>query len=126
MSLWLMHYGVKGMDWGVRRYEDANGHLTELGKQRYAKYRMQSKDRRENKMAGNKGKNSIESKNDAYQERIDSYEERISSLEESLKDAKTNEQKAAIKKQISKLTDMIDELQAFIVRGEEFLNRGKE
>jgi hypothetical protein len=31
----LCHYGIKGMKWGVRRYETANGHLTEEGKLRY-------------------------------------------------------------------------------------------
>lgn len=33
---YLMHYGIKGMKWGVRRYEDASGHLTDAGKRRYA------------------------------------------------------------------------------------------
>lgn len=31
----LYHYGVKGMKWGVRRYEDKSGHLTPAGKKRY-------------------------------------------------------------------------------------------
>lgn len=35
-DLYLMHHGIKGMKWGVRRFEDANGHLTPEGKRRYA------------------------------------------------------------------------------------------
>lgn len=34
-DLYLMHHGIKGMKWGVRRYEDASGHLTPAGKRRY-------------------------------------------------------------------------------------------
>lgn len=35
-DLYLMHHGIKGMHWGVRRFEDDNGHLTPEGKRRYA------------------------------------------------------------------------------------------
>lgn len=36
----LYHWGVKGMKWGVRRYQNKNGTLTNAGKKRAAKKRM--------------------------------------------------------------------------------------
>ena len=33
----LMHYGIKGMKWGVRNFIDENGNLTQAGKERYQK-----------------------------------------------------------------------------------------
>lgn len=33
----LYHYGVKGMKWGVRRFQNKNGSYTALGKIRYNK-----------------------------------------------------------------------------------------
>lgn len=32
----LEHYGVLGMKWGIRRYQNADVTLTEAGKKRYA------------------------------------------------------------------------------------------
>lgn len=32
----LYHYGVKGMKWGIRRYQNSDGSLTEVGKSHYA------------------------------------------------------------------------------------------
>lgn len=34
---YLMHYGVKGMKWGVRRYQNADGSLTSAGQRRLYK-----------------------------------------------------------------------------------------
>ena len=31
----LYHYGIKGQKWGIRRFQDANGRLTDEGKRRY-------------------------------------------------------------------------------------------
>lgn len=32
---YLVHHGIKGMKWGVRRYQNEDGTLTEAGKKRY-------------------------------------------------------------------------------------------
>lgn len=34
---YLIHNGVKGMKWGVRRYQNKDGSLTDAGKKRYAR-----------------------------------------------------------------------------------------
>ena len=38
----LYHWGVKGMKWGVRRYQNKDGSLTNAGQRRY------ERDQREN------------------------------------------------------------------------------
>lgn len=35
---YLAHHGVKGQRWGVRRYQNADGSLTEAGKKKYNSY----------------------------------------------------------------------------------------
>lgn len=32
----LYHHGIKGMKWGVRRYQNSDGSLTSAGKKRYS------------------------------------------------------------------------------------------
>lgn len=34
----LHHSGIKGMKWGIRRYQNKDGSLTPLGKKRYGEY----------------------------------------------------------------------------------------
>lgn len=42
----LYHYGVRGMKWGIRKYQYADGSLTPLGRKRYAINRTPSKVKR--------------------------------------------------------------------------------
>ena len=65
----LMHYGVLGMKWGVRRFRNADGSLTKLGKKKSKRYekRLDKNQQRQAKMeneinkiyATNKGKNML-------------------------------------------------------------------
>lgn len=34
----LMHHGIKGQRWGIRRFENEDGTLTPEGKERYRKW----------------------------------------------------------------------------------------
>lgn len=44
----LYHWGIKGQKWGVRRYRNEDGTLTEAGKKRYSKSRFGIKDHAKN------------------------------------------------------------------------------
>lgn len=48
----LMHWGIKGMKWGVRRYQNKDGSLTPAGKKRYDKEMAKLKE--EEKIVKNK------------------------------------------------------------------------
>lgn len=41
---YIAHHGVKGMRWGVRRYQKPNGSLTAAGKKRYSRKDKWSED----------------------------------------------------------------------------------
>lgn len=55
----LYHHGVKGMKWGVRRYQNADGTLTNAGKTRYAR---DAREKEFNKYDSTSGKYYKESK----------------------------------------------------------------
>lgn len=38
----LRHYGIKGMKWGVRRFENPDGTLTSAGKERYYRHKTKN------------------------------------------------------------------------------------
>lgn len=44
MSTYIMHHGIRGQKWGVRRFQDAAGELTAAGKARYLEKRKRRDD----------------------------------------------------------------------------------
>lgn len=45
----LMHYGVKGQKWGIRRYQNKDGTLTNAGKRRYSTLEKNGSEKQEEK-----------------------------------------------------------------------------
>ena len=48
----LMHFGIKGMRWGVRRYQNKDGSLTPAGKKRYSENYSEQQRIRDRKLYG--------------------------------------------------------------------------
>ena len=105
----LRHWGVKGMRWGIRRYQNRDGTLTEAGKKRYAK--EMEKLKAEEKMLKNKER--TKAKLDKLEELRKSNEERKQNLGEG-KSKKTEDKKPEPPKMEKKaVKDMTtEELQA--------------
>lgn len=53
----LYHYGVKGMKWGIRRYQNKDGTLTAAGKRRAAK--QENKQRRKDRKQALKNRRNL-------------------------------------------------------------------
>lgn len=101
----LKHHGVIGMKWGVRRYQNKDGTLTNAGKKRYAK-----------ELAEVKEKERILKNKQKTQEKFDSLARRRKAAEEALgkneKIKKSPEQKS--KESIKSLSE--EELRAKVAR----------
>lgn len=78
----LMHYGIKGMKWGVRRYQNEDGSLTSAGKKR--------QDKRDQRAA-------------KYYDRANERQREIDSLNDSLKSTDKRFQKRKLEKEVKKL-----------------------
>lgn len=55
----LQHWGIKGMKWGVRRYQNEDGTLTEAGKKRYSENYSSQQRIRDKKIYGEGAVNRI-------------------------------------------------------------------
>lgn len=47
----IWHWGVKGMKWGVRRYQNTDGSLTDAGKKRYDRDVAANEKKKDNKLS---------------------------------------------------------------------------
>ena len=48
----LQHWGIKGMQWGRRRYQNADGSLTDAGKKRYDRDQRENKNKKKGNRVG--------------------------------------------------------------------------
>ena len=55
MEYELYHWGIKGMKWGVRRYQTKDGYLTDAGRKRYLRDSKENPDKYRPKGKGGKG-----------------------------------------------------------------------
>lgn len=101
----LMHWGVKGMRWGIRRYQNKDGSLTQAGKKRYDK-----------EMGKLKAEEKILKKRQKTQDKLNKLEAKrkeVKALREGKTISKEPEKKPA-KRSIKDLSD--DELRAVVNR----------
>lgn len=93
----LTHWGIKGMRWGVRRYQNKDGTLTTAGKKRYAKEMAKLKE--EERVAKNKQRT---------QAKLDKLDEKRREIE-AIKSGKPTPKLAEKKSQKPSIKDMSDE-----------------
>jgi hypothetical protein len=78
----LYHYGIKGQKWGVRRYQNKDGSLTDAGKKRYDDGPPQSKKERKALKKAQKewDKNFEKNYVDAYNKAVEKTDKLIADL----------------------------------------------
>lgn len=114
----LQHWGVKGMKWGIRRYQNKDGTLTAAGKKRYAQ--ELEKLRKEEQVLKNRKK--TQAQIDKLEAKRKKLAEERRALDEGEKTTKTKAltekvKEKAVAKKPRKVKDMTDdELNAAIAR----------
>lgn len=98
----LAHYGVRGMKWGVRRYQNKDGTLTAKGQERY------DRDKREN--AAKKKENRIDLSNPDpkrwAKEDLERTKKTVDATDNLVKEMRKLEQSTTAPKQVPKRMDL--------------------
>ena len=81
---YLCHYGIKGMKWGIRRYQNEDGTLTAAGKKRAASQAIKKADQeaREDRKNAYKNRRSLSDKEISDRVRRLEQEKKLKSLTE--------------------------------------------
>ena len=111
----LIHWGIKGQRWGVRRYQNSDGSLTPAGKKRYEK--EMGKLKAEEKVLKTKARTQ------AKIAKLDSKRQELEELRKQVNGDKDKKSKPDTKPAEKKLKDMSDE--ELLQRLERFKNEAK-
>ena len=110
----LYHHGIKGMRWGVRRFQNEDGTLTAQGRQRYKDYRSDQSTRRSLTRHVAADKKNLKARGEAMNEVTKNYN-----------DAQEQMRKASSKVFISKKKrqELVDEAAANLTKAGEELEK---
>lgn len=110
----LYHHGIKGMRWGVRRFQNEDGTLTAQGRQRYKDYRSDQSTRRSLTRHVAADKKNLKARGEAMNEVTKNYN-----------DAQEQMRKASSKVFISrkKRQELVDEADANLTKAGEELEK---
>lgn len=103
----LSHHGIKGQKWGVLRYQNKDGSLTELGKRRYQK-QLQKAAKNENekrrKIALETAKAKSELKTKEMQNKLDSTKKAIRELDSKKHESVSDMSDDELRRLVNRLT----------------------
>lgn len=109
----LVHWGVKGQKWGVRRYQNKDGSLTPAGQKRYNK--EMEKLKAEEKILKNKARTQAKiGKLDAKRKELDELKKQVSGKKDEPETKSEAPKTKPIKKSIKDMSD--DELRSAVNR----------
>lgn len=117
----LYHWGIKGMRWGIRRYQNKDGSLTPAGKKRKAKLEAEL-----SKLGGNK--NSSKTDTDKPEETIEEKKARIRKSSDAKavyenKDLFTDKEIQDIYNRLNNEKNIKGLIPAHVSKGKQFINQ---